>query len=56
MAEKMNRMKAIRTFFESDGGRKVTMDEMKALTSEERKELAELSAATLGVELEASVQ
>ncbi len=53
--EKMNRMKAIRTFFESDGGRKVSMDEMKALTVEDRKELAELAAKELGVELEASV-
>ena len=29
----------VKNFMEADGGRKVTMAEMKALTSEERKDL-----------------
>lgn len=53
MAEKMSRLKAIRTFFESgENGRKLTMDELKALTPDDKKELGELAAAELGVELE----
>ena len=31
----------VKNFMESNGGRKVTMAEMKALNSEERKELCE---------------
>lgn len=49
----MTRVQAIKTFFESDGGRRVSMDEMKALTPEDRKELAELAAEKLGVTLDA---
>ena len=47
--EKITRFAAIKRFFESDGGRKVTMEEMKQL--EERGELAGLAAQELGVEL-----
>jgi len=30
---------AIKSFFETDGGKKITMDDVKALSSEERAEL-----------------
>lgn len=33
---------AIKRFFELDGGRKVSMDEMKALSTEDRAELGKL--------------
>lgn len=33
---------AIKTYFEKDGGRKVTIEEMKALTPDDRKELGNL--------------
>lgn len=49
--EVLTKMQAIKTFFESEGGRKVTMEEMKALTPEDRTELAELAARALRVEL-----
>lgn len=49
--EQMTNMKAIRTFFEADGGRKMTMDELKALSKEEREYLATEAAKQLGVEL-----
>lgn len=45
----MNNLQAIRAFFESDGGRKITMDEMKALSMEDKKELGALCAEKLGV-------
>lgn len=50
----MKRMTAIKTFFERadrispEGGRKITMDELKALNSDERAELAILAARELG--------
>lgn len=47
----MTRVQAIKTFFESDGGRKVTMDEFKALTKEERAELSDACAKVLGVDI-----
>lgn len=53
-ATKMTPMKAIRTFFEADGGRKVGMDELKALPKADRDEIAPLCAQALGVELEAA--
>lgn len=40
--EKSN-VKGIKTFFEADGGRKVEMSELKALTREDREELGRLS-------------
>lgn len=52
MADKVTRMTAIKTFFENDG-RKVTTAELKALTPDDRTELAELCAKALHVELEA---
>ena len=47
----MTPIKAIRTYFEQDGGRQVTTAEIKALTTEERRELGVLCCAALGVEL-----
>lgn len=38
---------AIKKFFELDGGRKVSMDEMKALSADERAELGKLCAEEL---------
>lgn len=49
--EQMTRISAIRAFFEADGGRKVTMDEFKALSGDDRKELGEMAAEKLGVNL-----
>jgi hypothetical protein len=50
MPETVTRVKAIRDFFEVPG-RPVTMDEIKALSPDERKELAEgvvkITGATL---------
>lgn len=43
--------KAIKTFFELDGGRKVTIQEFKALTPEDKHELAVLCCEALGVQL-----
>lgn len=37
----------IKEFFEKDGGRKVTLEEMKALTAEDRKELGSLARIEL---------
>ena len=45
-------VKAIKTFFEKDGGRKVSVSELKALSPTERKELGILAAQALGLELE----
>ena len=50
--EKMSPIKALRTFFEANGGRKVTLQEFQALTAEERIALGKLAAVELGVELE----
>ena len=50
--EKLNRVAAIKRYFEADGGKPITMAELKALTDKDRTELAELAAAALGVELE----
>lgn len=33
---------AIKAFFEADGGKKITMDDVKALSSEERAELVSM--------------
>ena len=52
--ETMSPLKAIRTFFEADGARKLSLDELKALTSEDRAELGKLAAEKLGVTLSAS--
>lgn len=42
---------AIKRFFESDGGRKIEMKELQALSGEERQELGKLAAVELDVEL-----
>ena len=47
----MGRIEAIKTFFESNGGRKIQMAELKALSQAEREELATLAAKELGVEI-----
>jgi hypothetical protein len=49
----MTNIQAIKAFFEADGGRKVSMDEMKALTANDRAELGAACAKTLGFEIEA---
>ena len=49
--EKMSSVRAIKTFFELDGGREVTMTELKDLGAEARTELGALAAVELGVEL-----
>jgi hypothetical protein len=49
--EKMTRIKAIKTFFEASGGRKVGMQEMKKLTDEDKDELGKLACNELGVQL-----
>lgn len=51
----MTPVKALKSFFEADPhGRKVTMDELRALNKEERHELAAMACEQLGVELELS--
>jgi len=49
--EEMGRIEVIKTFFEKDGGRKVQMAELKALSQDEREELASLAAKELGFPL-----
>ena len=41
----LNNIAVIKQFFEANGGRKVSMDEFKALTSQEREELANMIRA-----------
>lgn len=41
-------VKAVRDYFEADGGRKVNMAELKALSKEDRIELGALAAIELG--------
>lgn len=42
-------IQVIKRFFEADGGRKVETGEFKALSTDERRELATLSAAAIGL-------
>ena len=51
MKTTMTSIQAIKTFFEADGGKRVTMDELKKVPKDDRAELAELAAVELGVEL-----
>lgn len=44
--QSMSNLKAIRTFFE-DGGRKCTMEELKALSPADREELGQLCREAL---------
>lgn len=48
----LSKLGAIRRYFETDGGRKLTIIEIKALTIEDREELAPLCAAELSETLE----
>lgn len=52
MTEKITAVKAIKTFFEKDDGRKVEVRELKDLSPQERKELGEMCATALGMKLE----
>lgn len=45
--ETMNNIKAIKTFFELDGGRPVAMIELRELTKDERQELGDLCREAL---------
>lgn len=45
--ETMSNVTAIKAFFEANNGRKVSMEEMKALSIEERQELGDLCRAEL---------
>jgi hypothetical protein len=47
MKKEISNLAAIRTYFQKDGGRKVEMAELKALTPEERDELGKLSKEML---------
>lgn len=40
---------SIKAFFQSDGGRKVTMEEFKQLSNGEREELGQLAAEALSI-------
>ena len=54
MEDKMSRVKVVKTFFESDGGRKVEMSELLHFKKEDPEgyaEVATLAAAALGVEI-----
>lgn len=42
-----NNVTAIKKFFELNGGRKISMDELKALSIDERNELGKLCAEAL---------
>lgn len=52
----MTNTQAIKQFFEQGGGRKVTLDELKKLSNDERAQLGALAAAELGVEITAQGQ
>lgn len=47
----VNNIEAIKTYFEQNGGRKVTMTELKELTAADRAELGQLAAKELGFEI-----
>lgn len=49
--ERMTGLQALKQFLTKDGGRPLTMDEIKALSSDERRELCEMASKELGVEL-----
>ena len=52
--KEVGRIEAIKLFFESNGGRKVTMEELKVLKASDRDELGTLCAERLGLKLKAS--
>jgi hypothetical protein len=50
---RMSPVKALKTYLEAEpSGRKVTIEELKALTPDERVHMGSLAAEALGVELE----
>ena len=49
--EQISPVKAIREFFEADGGRKLAVRELKDLPRDDRLELAEMCAEALGKDL-----
>ena len=51
----MTNIKAIKTFFEADGGKKIEMAECKALSKEERNELGAMCCEALGAAHEPTV-
>jgi hypothetical protein len=51
MDGKLSRVQAIKTFFESDGGRKMENREIMSLSGEEREEIGNLCGKALGVEI-----
>ena len=55
MPEILNRIETIKRYFALDDGRPVTLQELKALTPEDRGELAALAAKEMGTELATSV-
>lgn len=50
--EKISKVAAIKRYFEADGGRKLEMKELQALSKEDREWLAVEAAKVLGVELD----
>jgi hypothetical protein len=42
-----NNVSAIKKFFELDGGRKISMDELKAMSIEERHEIGQMAGREL---------
>jgi hypothetical protein len=50
--ESMTNAAAIKTFFEKDGGRKITMQELKDCSPADRQELGKLAAEQLGVTIQ----
>lgn len=52
--EKLTNAQAIKRYFEKDGGRPVTMPELKALTKDERDWFGQEACKALGVEYQAS--
>jgi hypothetical protein len=48
---KMSRIEIIKTFFELEGGPKVTIAELKNSSRDDREELAQLASIELGVEV-----
>lgn len=49
--DKMNPVEVLKAYFEADGGRPLGLEELKKLTSAERRELAEMAAKAMGIEL-----
>lgn len=49
--QKLSNIAAIKTVFEADGGRKLEMAEIKAMSNDERSALGKMCAVILGVEI-----